>query len=128
MKSESITPKCTAMEARALAMLETSQPAWYFFHTHTSIELHANKAGFEFLGKKFLEMAGTAPGEDSWLPTDSSIVEMGPPVFILRMAGERPPKPMPPMEPTNEEQLKASRSELAAKAASALHVPPKVAE
>ncbi len=116
------------IEARSRALQEATEPAWFIFDAFTSIEIHANKAGFEFLGKKFLEMAGTAPGEDSWLPTDSSVVEMGPPVFILRMAGERPPKPMPPMEPTNEEQLNTSRSELAAKAASALHVPPKVAE
>lgn len=121
-------PKRSEIDARSLAMLETTEPAWFVFDSFSSIEIHANKAGFEFLGKKLLEMAGEGPGKETWLPTDSSFVEMGPPVFLLRMAGERPPKPVPPPKPDDKEHLNTSRSELAAKAAGALHIPPKNAE
>ena len=121
-------PNRSEIEARSLAMQETTKPAWFVFNTFSSIEIHANRAGFEFLGNKLLEMAGAAPDEEAWLPTDSSVIEMGPPVFLLRMAGEKPPKPLPPLEPNSEEQLRTSRAVLVAKAASALHAPPNDAD
>ncbi len=83
------------VDARNLAMLETSKPDWFVFDYGSSIEIHANKAGFEYLGKKMLDMADAAPGDDHWLPADSRVVEMGPAVLILQMAGKKPSKPTP---------------------------------
>lgn len=117
-----------ARAERHQAMLQNDKPEWIVLNLFTSIEVHANRAGFEFLGQKFLEMAEAAPGDDSWLPTDSKVVEMGPPVFILRMAGEHPEKPAPPPGPSDEEQLRDSRNKLATRAASALFIPPVVEE
>lgn len=94
-----MSPKKSDIDARNMTMLETTEPDWYIFDHFTSIEIHANKAGFEFLGKKLLEMVEAKPGDDLWLSTDSRVCEMGPPVFILRMAGEKPPKPeFPPKQ------------------------------
>ena len=41
------------------------------------------------LAQKMMEMANSNPGDDLWLPIDTKFKEMGPPMFVLKMAGKK---------------------------------------
>ena len=116
------------LEGRIRTSTEEGRPDYQIADGWTCMSILANSDGFKLLAGKLLEIAGAPPGEELWLPVHPKGMEMGQKLFILRMAGEKPEKPQPPPEPSDEEQLRASREMLAAAAKAALHIPPEPGE
>lgn len=116
----------TELADRMKASTEDGRPDYQIADIFTCLSILANPGGFRFLADELLKFAEAAPGRELWLPIRPDRAEMGQKVFILKMAGENaePPKPAP--EPSNEQQLKASREKLAEAGKTALIHPPRL--
>ena len=77
------------IDTRNIEIQNSPAPEWAIFDCFSSLEIHSNKSGFLFLAQKMMEMANSNPGDDLWLPIDTKFKEMGPPMFVLKMAGKK---------------------------------------